>query len=190
MLLPKLIRENEIIRRYIVMSSFDGILTVLGIIIAMLVAGIRDPRLIILSTIGVIVATGISGTWGGYVAEKAERKHLHKVMEKYLMRKLDSKKLHSKREQICWTFGLANGLSNAVGSFAAIFPFFLAQFSIISHAAAFALSLGIISFSLFLLGTFVGRIAKENPYFHGIVMVLAGCIVGIIVYFFELVRVV
>ena len=64
--------KNEIIRRYIVINSFDGALTILGIILAEFFAGVKDPRLVILPSVGAAIAMCVSGMWGAYAAESSE----------------------------------------------------------------------------------------------------------------------
>jgi len=69
---------GEIARRYFVMNFFDGVLTVLGVIIGFFVyfldGNIPHSSEILISGLSVSVAIGISGITGGYLAEKAERK--------------------------------------------------------------------------------------------------------------------
>ena len=59
----KLLYSHEIVRRYVVSNSFDGALTMLGIIIANFFAGTMDPHLIVLPGVGAAIALGISGVW-------------------------------------------------------------------------------------------------------------------------------
>ena len=190
MLFLELIKKNDIIRRYIVMNSFDGVLTILGIVIAMLVAGALEPRIVIISAVGVIIATGVSGIWGGYSAEKAERKRTMKTLEKHLLRNLSKTRIESEYRKISLIMGLANGLSSSIVSFILIIPFFLAQLNLIGKTEAYFTSIGLIIISLFVLGYFVGEIAKEHKIKQGILMVGAGAVVGIIIYLFELIRVI
>lgn len=172
------------------MNSFDGALTILGIVIAMLVAGAMEPRIVIISSIGVIVATGVSGIWGGYSAERAERKRTIKILEKHLMRKLRKTQIESEYKKMSLFMGLANGLSSTIVSFLLIMPFFLAQFNLISKMEAYYFSVLLILVSLFVLGYFVGMIAKERHLQHAIEMVGAGLLVGVIIYLFELIKVI
>jgi len=190
MLFLELIKKNDIIRRYIVMNSFDGVLTILGIVIAMLVAGALEPRIVIISAVGVIIATGVSGIWGGYSAEKAERKRSIKVLEKHLLRNLSKTNIEEEYKKMSLMMGLANGLSSTIVSFILIIPFFLAQLNLIEKMQAYYFSILLIVFSLFVLGYFIGSIAKERHLQHGIEMIGAGVLVGIIIYLFELIKVI
>ncbi len=190
MLFLKLIKKNEIIRRYIIMNSFDGVLTILGIVIAMLIAGALEPKIVIISSMGVIIATGVSGIWGGYSAEKAERKRTLKILEKHLLRKLGKTEIEKEYKKMSLAMGLANGLSSSIVSSVLIIPFFLAQLNFISKIQAYFTSILLIILALFALGYFIGEIAKERRLIHGIEMIGAGVLVGIIIYAFELIKVI
>lgn len=68
---------GEIARRYFVMNSFDGILTVLGVIIAKFILFLSgneiNSTLILIQGLAISIAIGISGITGGLLTEKAER---------------------------------------------------------------------------------------------------------------------
>ena len=72
---------GEIARRYFVMNFFDGVLTVLGIVIGNFILFVdndptNDPTklLVIIPALATSIAIGISGISGGYLSERAERK--------------------------------------------------------------------------------------------------------------------
>ncbi|MBU0635581.1 VIT1/CCC1 transporter family protein [Candidatus Micrarchaeota archaeon] len=181
-----LLKQNAVIRRYIIMNSFDGALTILGILIATFLAQILNPTVIIVSSLGVIVSTGVSGIWGGYMAERAEKKKARRELEMHLMRRLSKTKIEREMKKVAWFMGLANGLSSTIVSLIAIIPFFLAVLGFIQVIEAFVYSFIIIFITIFLLGVFIGKIARESILFHGSAMVVVGVIVGIILYAFEI----
>ena len=74
-------KVGEIARRYFVLNAFDGALTVLGIIMGSYVVGVKDPRVVIGASFGACLAMGVSGFWGAYMAERAERKRALKDLE-------------------------------------------------------------------------------------------------------------
>lgn len=170
------------------MNSFDGTLTILGILIATFLAQLLEPAIIIVSSLGVIVSTGVSGIWGGYMAERAEKKKARRELEKHLMKNLSKTKIEREMKKIAWFMGLANGLSSTIVSVIAIIPFFLATANIISVLTAFVFSFILIFAMIFLLGVFIGKIARESILFHGSAMIAVGIIVGIILYFFEFIK--
>jgi VIT1/CCC1 family predicted Fe2+/Mn2+ transporter len=79
---------GEIARRYFVMNFFDGVLTVLGIVIGsfiLFLGGNPPSKLqIVVPALATAIAIGISGISGGYLSERAERKRniieMHKAM--------------------------------------------------------------------------------------------------------------
>ncbi len=183
----RLLHDNDIIRRYIVMNSFDGTLTSLGIIIAMTISGVTDVKLILVSAIGVIFATGISGVWGAYLVEKAERKHeLAELHRLYPQEDLVERKKEFK--QLTLIMGLANGLSSSVIGFVIISPYFLAALGFLTIQTAFWVALLIILVSLVVIGSFTATIAKESLTKHAGATLIAAVIVGLVIYFFELLK--
>jgi len=172
------------------MNSFDGALTILGILIATYFAQLFDPKIIIVASLGVIVSTGVSGVWGGYMAERAEKKRAKRELEKHLMRSLSKTRLEKEMKKVAVFMGLANGLSSSIVSFIAIIPFFFAALGLLQISLAFIISFIIILISLFSLGIFIGKIAEENMFFHGLMMVVVGIVVGVILYLFELVKII
>ena len=65
---------GEIARRYFVMNAFDGILTIIGVLMGNMSAGVTNPNIVITTGLSTSIAMGISGLWGSYLTESAERK--------------------------------------------------------------------------------------------------------------------
>jgi len=85
---------GEIARRYFVMNFFDGVLTVLGLVIGSFILFIdKNPDnnptslQVIIPALATAIAIGISGISGGYLSERAERKRniieMHKAMAEH-----------------------------------------------------------------------------------------------------------
>jgi predicted membrane protein (TIGR00267 family) len=183
----RLLSDNDILRRYIVMNAFDGTLTSLGILIAMRLANVTDVRLILVSAIGVAFATGISGVWGAYLVEKAERKHelaeLHKLNPH---EDLDARRKEFKK--LTYIMGLANGLSSFLVALIILVPYFLAAAGLFDVMDAFAYSLGIILLVLILIGSATAKIANEPLSKHALATIGAACFVGLVLLAFELLK--
>lgn len=176
----KVLAEHEIVRRYIIINSFDGALTILGIVMAEFLSNITDPKLIILPGIGAAVAMCVSGIWGAYSAERAEVKNKIRTMEAHLLKDLSNTEFKRKRERMALMIGLVDGLSPLLVSLVILVPFFCVKAGCVSMQMAYYISLFIISAILFVLGAFAGRIARESMVKHGIMMLIAGAIIGII----------
>src|SRR3989338_3888777 len=79
---------SEIARRYFVMNAFDCALTMFGLVTGSYLAGVRNPILIFSVGISTVLAIGISGLWGAFLTETAERNRALKSLEKKMLRKL------------------------------------------------------------------------------------------------------
>ena len=181
-----ILRENEIIRRYITINSFDGALTIFGIVLANFVAGIQNPLMIILPGIGATIALGVSGVWSAYVAEAAEIKKSLNELERHLLRELDGTRRHRDAQRTTFLVALVNGLSPFTAACSIMLPFVLAYLNVLEMSLAYYMAFLIVALLLFLLGIFLGRIAKENVIKNGFKMLLAGIVISIIFYVMSL----
>lgn len=160
---------SNILRRYFVINSFDGALTIFGLILGSYISGVEDSRLLIFIGISTSIAIGFSGLTGAFLTEKAERDRELKEMEIALNRNLDNTDYKKAYDYATILAGFVNGISPVVTSLILLFPFFF-----FSSDTAYPLSI-IISISLFFfLGAFLGKISKENLIFTGLKLVLAG----------------
>lgn len=185
----KILKDEEIARRYFVMNSFDGTLTILGIVIAMYIAGKHDASLIIISSLGAAIALAVSGVWSAYATERAERRRSLHELEKHLLKDLNETEIEKKMDMMTMLIALVNGLSPLLVSLIIISPLLISQFGLINVETAFYFSFISIVLILFLLGAFIGKIARENYLKSGFKMLLAGIVVGIIVYILEFIKV-
>jgi len=164
---------SEIARRYFVMNAFDGVLTILGVVIGAYVSGCT-PDVVVKAGISGSLAMGISGISGAYMAEKAERTRELKKLESALL--ISLKDTIPGRASKFATFYVAfiDGVSPAITGILLISPFFFFQMRegfIISVSLAFA--------TLFVLGTYLARICNENLLIHGIKMLGVGIMTAI-----------
>ncbi len=185
----RILREEDIARRYFVMNSFDGTLVVLGVIVAMYFSGINDARIVIISCLGASIAMAVSGIWSAYAAERAERTKSLIELERHLLRDLSETKVSKEMERIAILVALVNGFSPLLVSLVLISPFFISHLGLLPIGFAFYLSIILVIVVLFLIGVFVGIIGKEDIVKSGSKMVMAGIVVGIIMYLLELMKV-
>lgn len=178
----KLLEEHGIIRRYVIINSFDGALAVLGIIIISFIAGVRDSRFVMLPCVGAAVAMFTSGLFGAYAAERAEVQKSLRELEEHLLRKIDGTSIAKRREEGIFIVALVDGLSPMVAAFFIVLPFFFSFQGMIGINIAYYFAFLISASVLFLLGVFTGRTAKENVIKHGMIMLLAGIAIGAIFY--------
>ena len=172
--LYKLANVGVIARRYFAMNSFDGILTILGIIIGSYFSLLRDPRIVLGASLGAASAMAVSGAFGAYLTETAERKKKMAELEKHTMQSLKKSKLAQAEKFGAFVIAAVDGLSPFIAALLVVTPFFL---NIPVQTMYFA-SVAIAFVMLFLLGIFLGKIAKDNLVISGLKMLVAGLVAG------------
>lgn len=166
-----------IARRYFVMNGFDGILTVLGLLIGAYFAGIRDPHTLLVAGMGTSIAMGVSGFIGTYLTESAERKKEIQEKKSYMLEDLGETIHHRAHSFSSYFLAMVDGFSPLVTgtlilSFFLFGPLFDIEITILYMTAFFA-ALAL----LFIFGIYLGSLSEENKLNYGIKMVLAGFIV-------------
>jgi predicted membrane protein (TIGR00267 family) len=184
----KELKNEEIARRYFVMNSFDGALTILGIVIAVYISGKHESGLIIISSLGAAVAMAISGIWGAYSIERAERLRGLRELERHLMADLEETEIEKKVNSTTVLVALVDGLSPMLATLLIISPFIASQLGLVDAQSAFFYSIAIVVIILFFLGALVGHVAKEDRFKSGAKMVLAGIAVAVVVLLLDLLK--
>lgn len=180
----KIANIEEMGRRYFAMNSFDGILTIIGVIIGNFIAAVQNPKIIISTGFGVSIAMGISGIWGTYLTEEAERKKKLIELGKATLSDLKDTKIAKAEKAATLIISFIDGVSPFLAAFIVIIPFFFA--SSIGMHYAYLMSLIIAFMLLMLLGIFLGHISKENRFISGLKMIVAGLVCGGIILLFGL----
>jgi predicted membrane protein (TIGR00267 family) len=172
---------DEIARRAFVNNAFDGALTLLGILMGNAVLGEINPRTIISTGFGACLAMGMSGAFGRYFSERAERKYALHQMESYMFTDLSGSVLEQESKKKVLIISIVDGLSPTLAALVPLLPFLFAQASIIPISLSLILSF-VLDFSvLFILGVFLGKISDENVVLHGIAVVAVGFITAIVI---------
>jgi predicted membrane protein (TIGR00267 family) len=163
-------KASGIARRYFVMNGFDGAMTIFGIVLGSWMAGVTKPQVVLLAGFGACLAMGVSGFFGAFMAEKAERERHLKDMEEATKNQVDPIHYDAARFVVYYV-ALIDGLSPALTATISLTPFILAAIKIISISNAYFASLALSMASLFLLGIYLGKIAKENGWLYGVAMI-------------------
>lgn len=178
----RITRMSKLARRYFVMNSFDGTLTIFGILLGSFVAGISDASLVISISLSAAIAIMVSGAWGTYLSESAERKKELRSMERRLLKKLKGTDIERANSFAAFFVSVIDGLSPALAIVIIISPFFFGMYNIIDVTTAFYIAF-ILCLSIFLfLGYFLSKISSENPIHTSIKTLIIGLIAGILVY--------
>lgn len=178
-------KASGIARRYFVMNGFDGAMTIFGIVLGSWIAGVSKPEVILLAGLGACLAMGVSGFFGAFMAEKAERERHLKDMEKVANGQVDPIQYEAARFVTVYV-ALIDGLSPALTAFVSLIPFFLTSLNFISVTHAYAASLTLSLAILFLLGIYLGKVAKENGWLYGVAMLTVGALTAVIILLIQL----
>ncbi len=172
---------GEIARRYFAMNAFDGVLTIIGVLMGNMVAGVEDPRIVVSTGMATCVAMGISGLWGAYLTEAAERKRDLDQLSRYTLTELNDTRIGRASRVATVTVALVDGLSPFLAALVVLIPFLtVGLFPAIS--LAYYTSLGMALLTLFGLGLFLGYISRGNLILYGVKTVIAG-VVSILISF-------
>jgi predicted membrane protein (TIGR00267 family) len=170
----------KIARRLFVMNAFDGILTIMGVVIGAHFSGLTNPDIVIKAGVGGSIALGISGMSSAYLAERAERRRDLKKLESAMLIDLKKSQFARASEFAIIVVALVNGISPAMGAILVIPYLFVPRIDI---EAAFMASLGLGLGCLFVLGLFLAKISHERMITSGIRLILVGLLTIAIVSF-------
>jgi len=176
----RVMKGEEILRRYFVMNAFDGALTMLGIVLGAVVAGATNEKIIIGAGVSASFAMGISGFVGAFMTERAERERLIKELERALLTDLDDTMLGRASLTMTIIAAIIDGASPALASLTASIPFFLVSAGLLNFFQAVYISLTIIMLMLLTLGMILGKISRAGVIRYGLVMVASGVLVALL----------
>ncbi|MDI6847408.1 MAG: VIT1/CCC1 transporter family protein [Candidatus Bathyarchaeia archaeon] len=182
----KVTKASGIARRYFVMNGFDGAMTVFGIVLGSWIAGVSKPEIIILAGLGACLAMGFSGFFGAYMAEKAERERRLKEMEKATHNNVNPIQYEAARFVTVYV-ALIDGLSPALTAIISIMPFIFVSLRWVTIFNAYIASLALSLATLFLLGIYLGKVARENGWLYGVAMLTVGAFTALIIFLIQLI---
>ena len=139
------------------------------------------PSVVIRIGLSTCLAIGMSGAFGRYLSERAERKRLLRQMEKDMLTKLGDTSLEREGTRKMVIISFVDGVTPALAAVIPLSPFFLAQASVISITVSVVASLVLIGIVLFGLGMFLGRTAEENMFMYGLLVVAVGFVTSVII---------
>jgi len=178
----KLANISEIARRYFAMNAFDGVLTIIGVLMGNLVAGVNSAQIVLSTGLTTSVAMGISGLWGAYLTESAERKRDLDELSRVTLTDLTDTRIGRASRAAIFIVAIVDGISPFMAALVVLLPFFVAgNFEDLTWA--YYTSLGLALLTLFSLGLFLGRISRGKMIIYGFKTVLAG-VVSIVISFF------
>lgn len=177
---------GEIARRYFAMNGFDGILTIIGVLMGNLTAGVDDARVVISTGLATSISMGISGLWGAYMTESAERRRSLNDLENHTLSDLRNTRIGRASRVAVIIVALVDGLSPLLASVVVLIPMFIAGM-VGGVQMGYYLSLGLSLVALFSLGVYLGVIGRQNLLLAGIKMIGAGIVAILVSYALKIV---
>jgi predicted membrane protein (TIGR00267 family) len=169
----QLVNLEEIARRYFAMNAFDGVLTIIGVLMGNFTAGVQEARIVVTTGLATCVAMGISGLWGAYLTEAAERQRELLELGRQTLTDLRETSLGQASRAAVVIVALVDGLSPFLAALFVLLPFFVPQL-FPSMRWIYLTALVMAMLALFALGMFLGRVSKGNLALYGLRTVIAG----------------
>ena len=165
---------GEIARRYFAMNAFDGVLTAIGVLVGGYLGGVDSPRSIFVVVLTTAVGMGVSGFYGSYLVERAERGRAMRELEESTLSSLQDTTIAAASRYAIVVIALVDGASPFAAALIVMIPFLFT--GVISmHTAYFAaVAVGLVE--LFFLGVFLGAISRERLWLSGLRLAAAGVI--------------
>jgi len=172
-----------IARRYFIMNGFDGSMTMFGIIIGSWVAGITQAGAIAAAGLGACLAMGVSGFFGAFMAERAERRGHLRTLE---AEPIQPDPIHYDAHRFVSVYvALIDGISPTLTAVVSLVPFILTHGGLLPVQTAYVISFTLTLATLFSLGFYLGKIAKENVWLYGAQMLAVGIITAALILLLE-----
>ncbi len=171
---------SKILRRYFVMNSFDGALTIFGMLLGSYASGVDDTHLIMGIGLSTAVAIGFSGLTGALMTEHAERAREIKLMERALHRRLDNTDYKKAYDFASLITAFVDGFSPLFAACILLLPFLF-----VTMPEAYYISFSLALCVFFLLGVFLGEVSREHLLKTGLKFLLAGLLCMAIILILE-----
>jgi predicted membrane protein (TIGR00267 family) len=175
---------GQIARRAFANNSFDGILTMIGVVMGNFVVGVDESRVVLVTGLSTALAIGISGGWGAYLTESAERTHEIDELEQVTLTELHDTKIGKASRMAVWLVAAVDGLSPFFAALLVVLPFFVASL-LPSISYAYYASIVMALVSLFALGIYLGNISRRGLLLSGFRTTVAGVVCIALTYLLE-----
>ncbi len=177
----RITEANKIARRYFVMNSFDGAVTILGVLLGVLFGGIQNPVQIVNIGIATGIALMISGFTGTVIAEEAERRRDIKALEESMLMDLKDS-LYARAARFTTIYvSIVDGLSPFVSIVISISPLLLSIWGYIDEYTALLTSITVCILYLGVIGIFIGEYTGRNKIFESLKLMGIGILTTLLV---------
>ncbi|MCJ7549017.1 MAG: VIT1/CCC1 transporter family protein [Anaerolineae bacterium] len=166
---------EPIARRAFANNSFDGVLTMIGVVMGNFFVGVQDASVVLVTGLSTALAIGVSGGWGAYLTESAERRHEISELERFTLTNLRDTKIGKASRMAVVLVAAVDGLSPFLAALLVLVPFFFVRL-LPSVTYAYYGSVAMALLALFGLGTYLGNISRENVISYGLRTAVAGIV--------------
>ncbi len=178
-------------KRYLIRGFIDGVLSSLGVVIGASTAigatvgsnNTAASAIIIAAGIGGGVANGLSNILGASVGEKLVKELELSEIEKAMLKsggELRGTAVDQKLNEKLWSGAIYDGVATFIGSIIPVLPFIVGSLFLITDMISLYASITISLLLFFILGVYIGRIAKEHIIISGLKLVAFGVVTVII----------
>ncbi len=170
---------KEVARRYFVINAFDGVLTILGVILGSYAISVKNPSIIVSAGLGGCVAMGLSGFVGALLAEQAEQQQRVRALERAMGGVNLSNSLVDKvGTYASVVVAIIDGTAPMIASIPPILPFYMSIHGEISIAKAYIASIPAAILELIMLGILLGHVSRGSKVKYGLIMGGAGVLLS------------
>jgi predicted membrane protein (TIGR00267 family) len=170
--------------RYIALGTLDGILAVMGVILAasgvVSAGGLHIPNLVIgLTGLSGGIALALSNAFGSFIGERAEEfRNIRELEDKMMLNegKLDGTVIHKQAKRRVYMSMFTHGFSSFIGSLVPVTPFLILS----SRFTATVTTITLCFTALVILGIYLGIVSRQSLLKTSIEIVIVGIIIGVV----------
>jgi predicted membrane protein (TIGR00267 family) len=166
---------SQIARRAFANNAFDGVLTMLGVLMGNYLGHVRSPATVVRIGVATSISIGVSGLWGAYLAESAERERDLRDLERLSLVELGDTEIGRAYRVAVMAVSMVDGVAPLISSLVVLAPFLFTSLWR-SIMVSYVLSLIVATGALFGLGAFLGHISGRSLIGYGLRTVLAGVV--------------
>jgi predicted membrane protein (TIGR00267 family) len=152
-------RSHLIARRYFVVNGFDGVLTMVGLLVGFRLGEASALEVMIRVCLGAAIALGVSGVSSAYISEAAEKLRELRALERAMLADLGESTYGRGARVLPFVIALVNGSAPLVMALAIIAPLWAAHAGLALPLAPLDAALAVALTLVFLLGVYIGRIS-------------------------------
>jgi|Deesub1362A_J573_1020465.scaffolds.fasta_scaffold00018_206 predicted membrane protein (TIGR00267 family) len=163
---------RSISRRYFVIGAFDGVLTILGMIIGAYLSGRANNEIIFAAGIATAIALAISSGWGAFEVEVSENIAIMARKRKVMLISMKNSITHKAHNFAIYITSLIHALAPMITALPLLIPFVIGLDYIFAMQISLLIGFGM----LFFIGYYLGKITERNVVIAGMRMVVAGVV--------------